>query len=67
MQLSFGTIEMEEHVRPESPLTKVCALLDWEALRKHLTGLHKREASGAGGQEPFDVLMMWKAILLVSN
>lgn len=39
MQLSFGSIEMEKRVRSESTLMKVCALLDWEALRKHLIGL----------------------------
>lgn len=64
MQISFGSMEMEKRVRPESTLMKVYALIDWEALRKHLTGLYKREASRAGGQEPFDALMMFKAILL---
>jgi hypothetical protein len=34
MQLSFGTIEMEKRLRSEGTLTKVCALLDWEGLRK---------------------------------
>lgn len=64
MQLSFSWIEMENRVRRDSTLMKVFALLDWEAFREHLRGLYKREASKAGGQEPFDVLMMWKAILL---
>lgn len=43
---------------------KVHALIDWEALRAHLTGLYKREATRGGGQAPFDSLMMFKAILL---
>lgn len=64
MQLSFGSMEMEKRMRRESALMKIYAVLDWEAFRKHLNGLYKRETSGAGGQEPFDVLMMWKAILL---
>ena len=64
MQLSFGSIEMEKRVRRESTLMKVCALLDWESFREQLSGLYKREASKAGGQAPFDVLMMWKAVLL---
>jgi len=64
MQVSFGSLEMEKRVRPESSLMKVHALINWEALRKNLRGLYKREASRAGGQEPFDALMMWKAILL---
>lgn len=64
MQLSFGSLEMEKRVRMESTLMKVCRLINWEALRKELTGLYKRELSCAGGQEPFDVLMMFKAILL---
>ncbi|PXW78328.1 IS5 family transposase, partial [Nitrosomonas sp. Nm84] len=40
------------------------ALIEWEKLRPQLTNLYKRELSHGGGQEPFDALMMFKAILL---
>ena len=43
---------------------KVDALIDWEALRPKLRGLYRREISHGRGQEPFDALMMFKAILL---
>jgi IS5 family transposase len=64
MQVSFGSMEMAQRVRSDSVLMKVCELIDWDLLRKYLTGLYKRDTSGAGGQEPFDVLLMFKAILL---
>uniref|UniRef100_UPI00263270AE transposase n=1 Tax=Nitrosomonas sp. TaxID=42353 RepID=UPI00263270AE len=43
---------------------KIDALIEWKELRPKLRGLYKRELSHAGGQEPFDALMMFKAILL---
>ncbi|MCD6027471.1 MAG: transposase family protein, partial [Solimicrobium sp.] len=54
MQMSFGSMEMAQGVRKDSTLIKICALIDWEALRPKLSGLYKREQSRAGGQEPFD-------------
>lgn len=43
---------------------KVDALIRWEKIRPLLKGLYKRELSHGGGPEPFDALMMFKAILL---
>lgn len=64
MQKSFGSLELEHRMRSNSTLVKVEALINWEALRPHFIGLYKREQSHAGGQEPFDCLLMFKAILL---
>lgn len=64
MQMSFGSMEMMQRVRKDSTLSKVNLFINWEALRPQLTGLYKRESSHAGGQEPFDPLIMFKAILL---
>lgn len=64
MQESFGSMEMAARVRRDSALTKAHALINWEQLRPLLTGLYKREASRAGGQEPIDALLMFKATLL---
>ena len=64
MQMSFGSLELRQRLRQDSVLMKIDALIDWEELRSKLTGLYKRELSNGGGQEPFDVLMTFKAILL---
>jgi IS5 family transposase len=64
MQQSFGSAELSARVRRDSAVMKAHALIDWEALRALLTGLYKREATRAGGQEPFDALLMFKATLL---
>ncbi len=56
MQQSFNSIEMEMRIKRDSALMKAHALIDWERLRPLLSGLYKREASRAGGQEPFDAL-----------
>lgn len=64
MQLSFGSQELANRIRRDSTLSKVQALIDWEALRPLLYGLYKRDQSRGGGQEPFDAMMMFKAVLL---
>ncbi len=64
MQMSFGSLELSQRVKRDSVLMKIDTLIDWEALRPKLRGLYKRELSHGGGQEPFDALMMFKAILL---
>lgn len=62
--MSFGSIEMSHRLKRESTLMKVHALIDWEALRPHFSGIYKRDATRGGGQAPFDSLVMFKAILL---
>jgi len=64
MQKSFGELELERRIEPDGVLSKVDRLIDWERLRGHFSGLYKRDETGAGGQEPFDALLMFKAILL---
>ena len=64
MQMSFGSMEMLQRVRKNKTLMKVDALINWEALRPQFKKLYKRDSSHAGGQEPFDALLMFKAILL---
>ena len=50
--MSFGTLELAERLKRDNILMKIDALIDWQ------------ELSHGGGQEPFDALMMFKAILL---
>lgn len=64
MQMSFGSAELEQRLKRDSVLMKINALVDWKQLQPNLSGLYKREQSRGGGQEPFDALMMFKAILL---
>ena len=64
MQMSFGALELAERLKRDNVLMKIDALIEWEELRPKLTVLYKRELSHGGGQEPFDVLLMFKAILL---
>ncbi|MBK9662446.1 MAG: IS5 family transposase [Nitrosomonas sp.] len=64
MQMSFGTLELAERLKRDNILMKIDALIDWEELRPKLRGLYRRELSHGGGREPFDALMMFKAILL---
>ena len=64
MQSSFGSLELSHRVRRDSPLKKLSVLIDWESFRPHLQNLYKRDKTRGGGQEPFDELMMFKAILL---
>ncbi|MCC8995993.1 MAG: transposase [Nitrosomonas sp.] len=64
MQMSFRTLELAERLKRENVLMKIDALIEWEELRPKLTSLYRRELSHGGGQETFDVLLMFKAILL---
>ena len=63
MQLSFNPINLQSRIK-KSPLSKIHRRIDWEAFRPKLKGLYKREINKGGGQEPFDSLLMFKAILL---
>ncbi len=64
MQMSFGSVELEQQLKRDSILTKINALVDWKQLRPNLSGLYKREQSRGGGQEPFDTLMISRRFYL---
>ena len=64
MQPTFGHTEMISRIKRDSALMKAHALIEWESLRPLLKGLYRRETSNAGGQEPIDALLMFKATLL---
>lgn len=64
MQMNFGSLELAQRLKQNNVLMKIDALIDWGALRPMLTGLYKRELSNGGEWEPFDALLMLKAILL---
>jgi transposase, IS5 family len=65
-QQSFASLELERRIKRQSALSKIHALIDWEALRPLCEGLYKRDQGPVckGGQTPFDSVMMFKAVLL---
>jgi len=63
-QKSFGSLELSLRAKRNSTLSKVDALINWESLRPLFKGLYKRDISHGGDQEPFDSVMMFKAVLL---
>lgn len=64
MQKTFLMQEVGSRVKQDSALMKVNRLIDWELFRHCLKGLYRREESLAGGPEPFDPVLMFKALLL---
>ncbi len=64
MQMSFGSLEVAHRLGKGSTLMKVQQLIDWSQVRKELAGMYRYEQRNAGGQVPFDPVMMFKAIVL---
>jgi IS5 family transposase len=64
MQMSFAELELLSRLSQDSVLVKIDCLLDWRPVRGLLKGLYKREIEDKGGQQPYDSLMMFKAVLL---
>lgn len=48
----------------DCPYMELHRLLNWREIQAQLAGLYKRDASGAGGPEPYDRLGMFKLMLL---
>lgn len=65
-QQSFASLELERRIKRQTALSKVHAIIDWEALRPLCEGIFKRDQGVVckGGQNPFDAIMMFKALLL---
>lgn len=53
-----------QELAKDSLSMKLHALLDWAEIASKLKGLYQREASGAGGPEPYSPLGMFKLMLL---
>lgn len=62
--MSFLTFEAASRLGKENKLMKLAKIIDWEKIGEKLKGLYAYEINGAGGQEPYDSLKMFKAILL---
>ena len=61
--MSFADIEIVQRLLPDSVLSKLNTLIDWEAFCPSLKGVYKRDLSNGRGQKPDDALMIFKAIL----
>lgn len=64
MQRSLAELELLSRLSQDSVLMKLDRLLDWQPIRDLLKGLYKRETEDKGGQQPYDSVVMFKAILL---
>ncbi|MCF8054797.1 MAG: hypothetical protein K9K75_06275 [Deltaproteobacteria bacterium] len=51
---TFFTLGAQEKLK-DNKLLKLALLINWEALRKHLHGIHRNDtAPSLGGQRPYD-------------
>lgn len=64
MQMSLAELELLSRLCQDSVLVKIDRLIDWRAVSQLLKGLYKREKQDKGGQQPYDSVVMFKAILL---
>jgi hypothetical protein len=46
------------------PLVGLNAVIDWEAFRPDLNRVHEKERKGNAGAKPFDVVLMFKLLIL---
>lgn len=62
--MNFFEYGAQERVGRENQLLKLNGLIKWEKIRGELKGFYKNEVQSQGGQEGYDVLKMFKAVLL---
>ena len=60
---TFFELNAEHVVGKDNPLVKLNTLVNWNNFRQWLKGMHRNEVHQEG-QQPYDNLMMFKAILL---
>ena len=64
MQTTLAELELLSRLCQDSVLVKIDRLIDWSTVGQLLKGLYKREKEDKGGQQPYDSVVMFKAILL---
>lgn len=63
--MSLFAFGVEDKLRKQNnQLLKLSELINWERFRKHFRGFYKKEGADQGGQRPYDVVKMYKAVLL---
>ena len=62
-----GFVDLDDRHRKlneRDPLTALDKLIDWEFFRKSLERVRKKERRSAAGRKPFDVVLMFKVLVL---
>ena len=66
----FGFFDREQQLEKiyqlNSFLPNLNALIDWEMFRPTLNKVREKERHGPGGRPPFDVVLMFKILILKS-
>ncbi len=62
--MSFVKIEAKRRIDKDNKLMKIDKFIDWSLIKNQIKGLYKYETNGELGTEPYDVLKMFKALLL---
>ena len=57
---------MEDLTRNGDPLVRLNECLDWEVFRPELETIREKERKSAAGRKPFDVVLMFKVMVLQS-
>lgn len=57
---------MEDLTRTGDPLVQLKACIDWEMFRPELMTIREKERKSAAGRKPFDVVLMFKVLVLQS-
>ncbi len=62
--MSLFVLGAEERLGKENKLIKIGQMIDWNRFEKYFKGFYKNETEDKGGKRPYEVIKMFKAILL---
>lgn len=62
--MSLFVLGAEERLGKENKLIKMGQMIDWQRFEKYFKGFYKNEIEDKGGKRPYEVIKMFKAILL---
>lgn len=62
--MDFFELGARERIGNDNIWMKMAGVIDWGKFREKLKGFHRNEIDDRGGQRPYDVLKMFKAIVL---
>ena len=65
LQSSFFDLENKfKKLGEKDPLVKLTQLIDWEMFRSTLEKVRKKERKSNAGRKPYDVVLMFKVLIL---
>ncbi len=62
--MSLFVLWAEERLGKENKLIKIGQMIDWKRFEKYFKGFYKNDIEDKGGKRPYDLIKMFKAILL---